>query len=387
MIKICIISSFIGAFSLALILSIMNGFEKVTHEQLRGIHAHVIVRAYGDALNTQALNSIFTTEFPQIASWSPTTIKQAIIQAPDSDDITNVTMIKAIDPNKETATTTLLNKITGSVGNNRSLATLIQDNHILIGKTMAQQLGIAPGSQVTLLFAPEDQGHGNKITLRQQTAFISGVFNTGIDEFDSGLIFCSFNFLNTLWPESGVQQINIKLTHNADEEAFAQQLRTRLGIEVYSWKDLYPALVAALKLEKYAMLFILALVVLIASMNIISLAFMHITQKRSDIAILQAMGMDITSLRATFLMVSVGTSLIGSVAGLACAGIVGWFLKTYPFITLPDTYYMSQLPIIMEWHIFELVFLCVTALSIIAAWIPTHKISHTTISHVLRFEA
>ena len=70
-----------------------------------------------------------------------------------------------------------------------------------------------------------------------------------------------------------------------------QKLRHRLGLDVYSWKDLYPSLVASLKLEKYVSFFILALILLVASMNIISLLFMQITQKRPTIALLQAMGM------------------------------------------------------------------------------------------------
>ena len=60
---------------------------------------------------------------------------------------------------------------------------------------------------------------------------------------------------------------------NTEETAVIEKLKKRLPhLQVNSWKDLYPALVSSLKLEKYVMFFILALITLVASMNMISSA-------------------------------------------------------------------------------------------------------------------
>ncbi len=386
MTSVCFGSICLGTFALALILSIMNGFEKVTHTQLQGIHAHLIVRAYGNTINSNAVKPILETEFPSIASWSPTTTKQGIIRGPHSDNITNVVLIKGINPTQEAATSTLQHKIISSIAANKELPSLVHDNSILIGKGLAQDLEVAPGAPVTLLFAPDECAQGAKITLNQHAAIVGGVFSTGIDEFDNGLLFCSLDFLQQLWPECGIEQINIKLKPSADEATTIANLRNRLGLEVYSWKDLYPALVAALKLEKYALFFILLLVIVVASMNIVSLAFMHITKKRTDRALLQSMGMDIKKIRSIYVVLSLSIACAGAIVGLLLAGITGYFLATYPFITLPDTYYMSQLPIVMEWQLFILVFIVVIALSALAAWIPSRNITHTTIADILRHE-
>ena len=80
------------------------------------------------------------------------------------------------------------------------------------------------------------------------------------------------------------------LKDRSKEKQVVESLKKRLDLEVMSWKDLYSSLVSALILEKYAILFILALVALVASLNIISLLFMYVTQKRTDIAILSNNG-------------------------------------------------------------------------------------------------
>jgi lipoprotein-releasing system permease protein len=387
MIKICCLGILIGTFSLTLITCIMRGFEKITHEQLQGIHANIMVRAYGNNLNLQALAPVLDHEIAALASWSPTTVKQGIIQGPESDDITHVTVVKGIDPAREVTTTSLCSKITQSIIPHASLSTLVHDNHILIGKGLAQELGVTPGAPTTLLFTPDEQTRSNHVTLKEAQLYVSGIFSTGIEEFDNGLIFCSLEHLHTLWPESGVKQINIKLNPGSDENAVKSHLEQRLKLEVYTWKDLYPALVSALKLEKYAMFFILALVTLVASMNIISLTFMQATQKRGDIAILKAMGMSNSALRAIFLMVSTSIALIGTLAGLGLAALAGWLLQTYPFITLPDTYYVSHIPVVMEPSLFVLVFIVVISLSLAASWLPAHRATQTNVANLLRYEA
>ena len=135
------------------------------------------------------------------------------------------------------------------------------------------------------------------------------------------------------------------------------------------------------------MFLILALITLVASMNIISLLFMQIIQKRGDIAILKSMGLSDKKISQIFFYLGMTISTIGSIAGLICSFIAGWFLENYPFITLPDAYYVTYLPAKMEWQIFVIVFVVVILISFLATWIPTRKTRKINISQVLRFES
>lgn len=388
MIKICFLGILIGSCALTLVLGIMNGFEKVTHEKLQGIHAHIIMRAHGQPLAVNEITTIFKNEFPEIRAWSASDTRQAIIQHPESDDISNVIILKGIDPEQEEHTSALKHKITnGRPGHPKTLANIVTANHLMIGNKLAENLDLYPGDPVYLLITQDTHSRSKKINLERADASIGGTFKTGIEEFDSGVAFCSLSFLEELFPESGVTQLNIALQPNANATAVMERLRARFKMEVYSWQDLYPALVSALQLEKYAMGLILALIVLVACMNIISLLFMQITQKRGDIAILQAMGMGHSAIERIFIAIGMLITMIASTTGIICALILGWFIERYPLIELPDVYYVTHLPVEYDASICIAVFALILFMSLCATLFSARSTRTINVSQVLRFEA
>jgi lipoprotein-releasing system permease protein len=386
MVFICFLGIFIGAFALALVASIMNGFEKVTHQKLRSIHAQIIMRSFGNELDAEKIADVLKTEFPEVQSFSPSTYKQIIIQKPGSQEITNAVVLKAIDPEQEMKTSCIGEKIIQAVADNKNLIDLVHDNYIVLGKKLAEQLGIKAGEQIDLLYIAQDQMESRKITLSKKDAIVNGLFSTGIEEFDTNLVLGSFDLLKNLYPDAGINQINIQLKPGISENEVIKNLQSRFKIDVFSWKELYPALVAALKLEKYAMFFILALITLVACMNVISLIFMQIIQKRPDIAILQSMGMHNRNIMQLFMCMGIGLAGLAAIGGLIAAYLTGIVLEKYPFITLPDTYYVTHLPVQMEWYIFALIFVLIIVMSIIATWIPARNIRTIDAASILRFE-
>jgi lipoprotein-releasing system permease protein len=389
MIKICFIGILIGSCALTLVLGVMNGFEKITHQKLQGIHAQIIMNAHGEPLALHEIERVFATEFPEIRAWSPSDIRQAIIQHPQSDDISNVVVIKGIDPEREKYTTSLERSITHAQPNEpKSLPAIITANHIMIGDKLADSLGFFPGDDAYLLITQDTQSRSKKINLERVETGIGGTFKTGIDEFDSGVIFCSLSFLEELFPDAQATQLNIALQDNADENAVIERLRTRFKMEAYSWKELYPALVSSLKLEKFAMGLILALIILVASMNIVSVLFMQITQKRGDIAILQAIGMSHAAIERIFIWIGMTISLIASSIGIILASILGFLIEHYPIIEIPDAYYVgTHLPVALNMPIYCGVFALIFIMSLCATLFSARSTRSINIAHVLRFEA
>lgn len=382
---ICFAGIFIGSFSLALVTAIMNGFEVVIHKKMQGIHANLIIQTYHDGINMDVLTPILRKEFPEISAFSPMATHHTLARNNQSEDTPIVAMIKGINPETEITTSSLAQKII-SQSPETSFSQLFTNNNIVIGKKLAENNDMIIGDEIELLFIRDDHIHGKKVTFDSQPAIISGLFDTGIDEFDNGVIYCSLSFLEKLYPNIEVQQINIATTANTDEQLLIQKLRKRLGLDVYSWKDLYPSLVATLKLEKYVSFFILALILLVASMNIISLLFMQITQKRPDIALLKAIGMSQRSISLIFFIIGMTISCLASSCGLIAALCASWFLQQYPFITLPDTYYVTELPVAMNIEILGAVFCVVIIFSLISTWLPIQRIANINVSRVLRFE-
>lgn len=373
----------IGAFSLTVVVSVMNGFEKATYEKLQHMHAPIIIEAYGQKLNMPAMQQVLKSEFPQIESFAPRSENHVIINE-NNEEITNVVLLKGIDSTREGKISAIEKTITNP--QNQPLEKIVHNNHILIGRKLANQLGLTINDPIELLYTT-GSASGKKIALEKDSAIIGGLFHSGVEEFDTNVIVCSLDYLQKLFPDEGITQVGIKLKDSSNEQEAIDQLRSRFMLDAYSWKALYPALVAALKLEKYAMFFILALITLVASMSIISLLYMQIIQKRGDIAILKAHGLSDRHIQSIFLWMGMGITTTATLLGELLAFITCLLIKKYPFIQLPDVYYVSHLPVQMEWQIFAIVFVVVLMLGLLATIIPVQSTRSINIARVLRYEA
>lgn len=381
MAMICFAGTLISTFSLALVIAIMNGFEKTTHQKLRGIHSQLTIKSYIDALNFEKIKPILKKEFPQVAAFAPSTLEQVLIQNPNLNNMSNLIVLKGVDPHMEPHVSTIETKITSTP---KKLIATLENQSIVLGEKLAESLNVQIGQMVNLLFVEEQEETMNTIKLTKRQARIGGIFKTGIEEFDENLAYCSLDFLNSLFDNAGVGMINLELEPNANEQETIDALKKKIHLQAYSWKDLYPALVSALKLEKYAMFFILSLIILVASMNIISLLFMYIVQKQRDIAILRTLGLHENYCRRIFLYIGVGITLPASILGLLLAALAAFLLERYPFITLPDSYYVSHLPAHMDWEIIGAVFFVITVISFISIWFSSRKTTQISICDVLR---
>src|SRR3989339_363092 len=371
MMRICFLGIFLGTVALTLVFCIMQGFEVATREKLQGIHPMIMIRSE-NALNYKKINNVLTKEFPEISTSAPTAQQYVSIKINNQQNLNNVILLKGIDPQKEPCVTAVEQKIIEP--EHGSFSNVLAENQILIGKKLANQLDLDIGDPLTILYLIEDK---NK--LAEETLTVNGLFNTGIEEFDLSLGIISLKTFNELFPQKGITEIGIKLKNPKKESDVIEKLKDRLDLDVVSWHELYPAIVSALKLEKYAMFVVIALITLVASMNIISLLFMQITQKRSNIAILQANGLPFKAVRSIFLWIGLCIGLCGSFIGLLTALIIGIILKTYPFIQLPDVYYTSHLPIILDPSTFIMVFAVVMVLVFFATIIPLRTLKKINI--------
>ncbi len=378
---VCFFAILIGSYALTLVSCIMTGFEKATHDKLRGIHSQIIMRAPKGYLNFPRIKEIIKKEFPEVTACSPVGFKHTLVHIPTEQDSNTVVVLMGIDPHHEQEIKTISEKlIDPQVRHN--LAPLFDKKGIVVGKKMASALQLAIGDCVDL-WSSNDTDYRNSMNFEKVSCTITALFETGIEEFDMGIIYCSLETLRTLFNQ-GVAQINVNLIPQADEHKTIMALKKRFRLDTYSWKDLYPALVSALKLEKYAMFFVFILIVIVASMNIISLLFMYIIQKRQDIAILKACGAPQQTINRIFMIIGIGISVCAALAGECIAFLTCLILKKCPFVHLPDTYYVSHLPVCIDYKIFLLVFIVVTLVSIIASHFSIQRSKKLIISAVLK---
>ena len=397
MIRVCFLGIVIGTFSLMLTLIVMNGFEKVIHEKIQGISAPVLIHASGKKIAATQIKQFIEKQFgDDVAAMSSSSINQVII---DRNKNQSVLFFKGVEPQTEALVSSIGQKIT-LPGPVKNLEKLLTANKIIIGHKTARQYNLKIGDELTIM-VPEPTSK-KKIVLNKQKVIISGIFNVGLDDYDSNFAYCSLDFLRNIFDEKeGAERIALTLktpprsfvdslfsfNAPAPETLVIEKLRTALPqLSVHSWKDLYPELVSSLKLEKYLMFFLLALISLVACMSMVSLLFMQIQQKRHDIAIFKAMGLAHAKIKSIFLYIGLIITLLASTTGLLLAAAAGYLLERYPLIEIPDVYYVTYLPARMDPEIFIVVFACTLLLGFIATWIPAQRTKRINIAQVLRQE-
>jgi lipoprotein-releasing system permease protein len=417
MIKICFLSIFIGTASLMITLIIMNGFEKTISEKMQGINADLLITPKAGKIDSAPLTTFLEKEFTgAIQATSGSSIRQVIF---DNKTDNAVVFIKGVKPADEARVSIIGSKIIASLDKEHRLEQLLKENYILIGKKLAEEFDLVSGSTFTIL-VPEPKS-SSSIRLTNKEVIVAGIFSVGIEELDHNVCYANLSFFNRLFEiEQGVDMLSIRLTQNYQKalskkytpfqigfwKQLIKQIKQKCSLTgpdeyasilkklkaelpeftIASWKELHPALVSSLKLEKYVMFFILALITLVASMNMISLLFMQLQQKRRDIAILKSMGMMQKDIKKIFLLLGMSITCSAAGLGLLVAAGVGYLLETYPFLELPDVYFVSHLPARMELELFIVVGLSVLLLGFLATWLPSRRIDSINITEVLRQE-
>lgn len=382
MIRICFMSILLGTLSLSLSIFIMTGFEEATTTKLRNINPHIVIQPIGNYLHYEKMKPILESEFKEIKAFAPTTNQYGILQTTSDIDLSTVFMINAIDPLRENNVTNIEKYIVAKEAGKDTLAELLANNGVLIGKKLSVTQGIFPGDKATLIFAKQ---HKKKVDFDTVDVKITGIFATGIDELDSNVITSSIEFIKKMYPTLGITQIGIQPNPHVNEQQLITDLKNRFGVEVYSWQELYPSLVSVLKLEKYVAFAVLTLLVIIASMNLISLLFMLITQKRRDIILLYVIGMKSSHIQYIFIIISLIITILATGLGLLIALGIGTYLNYYKII-LPDAYYISYLPITINVFSIYTIFTVSIIITLLASWIPTKNLKKLNITEMLRLE-
>jgi len=130
--------------------------------------------------------------------------------------------------------------------------------------------------------------------------------------------------------------------------------------------------------EKWAIFFILALILIIASFNILGALTMLIIDKKADIATLQSLGANQKLIRTIFLFEGWMISLIGAALGVILGLIVCWIQIEFGLLKIPGnegSFIFEAYPVQVRFSDFLAIFLLVSGIGFLAAWYPIRFIS------------
>lgn len=187
----------------------------------------------------------------------------------------------------------------------------LESDEAMIGKRLADELGIRVGDKMTLVTA------GN----RSLAVRITAIFSLGVKEPDQRWVYLSLRSAQNLLDLNGqVTGIDLQVLSLFEAENIAQHLQRRYGIKAESWMSSNQQLMTALKSQTASTTIVRVFVLISVAFGIASVLAIAVVQKQKEIGILRAMGLSQNSVLTVFLLQGGILGFIGSILG-SCAGI------------------------------------------------------------------
>ncbi len=366
---ITILGVTIGVMALLIVIAVMNGFDQELEDKILGTNSDILIKSQTLISNPDDIIAKIKKLDYVVDSSSIVVGNGSLI----SDDYLENIYVKGIDLKSEKNTTKIEKYLLNSLDS-------ISEDGVIVGKVIAQNMGLGIGSSVKVLLPFNLESFDFKVV---------GIFESGMYEYDSSLVYINLQKAASIFNIFGATAIEVKIDDSYKADKVKAMIKNYIGsdFDVLSWMDMNRNLFSALKLEKTAMFIILCLIVLVASFNIASILIMSVLEKVKDIGIMKAVGMKNATIRGVFMMQGMLIGLSGIILGSALGGGIIYLLDNYPIIKLPsDIYYIDRLPVSTSLVDFAIIIFAALLITFIATLYPAIKASKFDPVVALRYE-
>ena len=384
---VCIV---IGVTALITVLSVMNGFEQELRVRILGMASHATISAVEGGLQDWRKVADDAAKNPEVAGVAPYIEGQGMLRVGSQN---SPTMLRGILPNEEVKVS--------DIGDKMKEGQLVDLQpgayNIVIGRELAQELGVGVGDKVDLMIAAAAVTPAG-IVPRFRRFTVTGIFEVGMYEFDRGLVLVHLDDAAALYRMgTGVTGVRIKLHDLFKAPEVSRELADNLpGIYYISdWTRQHANFFRAVATEKVVMFIILSLIVLVAVINIVSTLTMVVQEKQSDIAILRTLGATPGSIMGIFMVQGLVIGVVGTVLGVFCGVELSLHVQTLvPLLEKltgqrflsPDIYYISELPSKLDLSDVIRVSALTFMLGFVSTLYPSWRASRMLPAEALRYE-
>jgi lipoprotein-releasing system permease protein len=237
---------------------------------------------------------------------------------------------------------------------------------------------------------------GDGRNIPRMTPFtVRGIVSSGYREMDALWCITTLEGGKRLFPRGfSSASLIIKIAdpyRDADDAVYELYPLLGSGYGVYTWKDLQRSQYSSYESTRQLLLFIMALIVVVAAVNVSSATSMLVIERQRDIAVLKAAGAGTKGISGIFLWGSFLTGLTGAVAGIILGLLIGnninplvrfieRFLSFFSRLfhggevkILDPGYYLETIPIIIDWSTVFLIGCFTILCSVISSWIPARR--------------
>lgn len=342
---ISVVGVAIGVAALVIAIALITGFQGDVQAKILGATSHVMVSDLGGrGLEGYEGMAEKIRGIPGVVSVSPVVYNTVLITGVGES---SGALVKGIDFERERHGSDWLQRLEAGqipqAGGTR--------DGLLLGRELALRIGAQVGDVVDIITASSTLSPLGLMPKRKRFE-VTGLFNTGLYEFDSSTALVAIGVAQKLFGLEGrASYIQVKLQDIFAAPAIGEKIKAVLPPVVYitTWMELNKSLFSALKLEKNILFLTITLIVVVAALNIIASLILMVMEKTRDIGILMAIGATPQMVNRIFfyqgaLIGVIGTAL-GSLLGLAWCALA----NAFELIKIPvDIYQISYVPFRMR---------------------------------------
>ncbi len=355
----------VGCFAIIISISVMNGFENIVHQKLKGFEGDIRV-----------FQNIYDPKWEKIDGVKkiiPFMERKIVLQA---NDVTRVVSMKAVDEEIMPEFYEIFLK-----------GRFPRAGEIILGQDLAYRLGTEIGQEV---YASSPIDHTIGFTTPYKKRFkVSGVFSTKVLNYDDQIVFGTLEDRKMLFSrKKKIDGYDIKVDSNFSIEKIKKRINSMIRPEssAISWEEQNKSLVDAMKIERYATVIVLSLIFVVSTFNLISNLSLISIQKTKEIGILLSMGASKKSIQYIIMMLGIRRAGIGAFLGFFIGYIIINVQSQFSIIPLPtEVYFLDSLPMILYFNDIILVLLISYSFIFIASFISGKKLSQIDIKEALQW--
>ena len=370
----------LGVMVLIIAMAIMNGFDKELEKRLSIMNYPLTILATNSKYIDEVTLKKLEQNFPEI-KFSPYLVASIITKVGKT---MKGGFLFGVDFNRE-------------IKLNPVIKEAIQDKNIskfqvIIGDDFQKNMFVSLNSKITYIFT-DISPTGLNSTPKIKRFKVVGTFSSGLNGYDEAY---HFSTLTALQKIAHIEKNYFHGIHATSSEPtkdiqrlneFLKNLDTKLKFRIVGWWEQNKSLFSALEMEKRALFIVLMLIILIASVNIISSLLMTVMNRRSEIALLLSLGATREDIKKIFLYLGIVIGFTGILTGVILSFIGLYILSNFDIISLPaDIYGTSSLPLELSLSDFLSIVIGAFIIVLMSAIYPALKAKKINITETLKNE-
>jgi len=379
-----------GVAALIIALAITNGMRRDLQDRLLGNSAHVqLMRVQADGIrNWQPLFDRLR-RLPHVTGAAPGLYEQVMVARGAR---AGYAMVEGILPDQEKTVSDLLTTASPNAVHalqpHPAQAGSREFPPIVLGQDLAETLGASIGDSVMLI---SPQGKMTPVGMMPQVDRfrVAGTFHSGFYQFDAQMGYVRLADAQRLYSEPDLLSV---ISFKVDDLERAPQIGKQIeqaagkGYMTSNWVEQNRELFRALKLEQIVTFIVIALIVIVAALNILIALTMMVMEKTRDIAVMMSFGVEPGQVRRIFLLQGFLISVFGTVLGLILGYAAAWAGARYHFPLSAEIYSIDTLPFAPRALDGLIVAAVSIGISLLATLYPSSAAARVLPAEALRYE-